>query len=113
MVSLPVAAIATTPGISFASHFWRSNWSISDLVCMGVASAGLLLWRAVILLPSKLSGKRRDGRRTRCRDFVMDVGWERRFRADGAANLQHSGTFSGGRVARSVTVRISGAIVLF
>ena len=38
MVSLPVAAIATTPGISFASHFWRSNWSIWALLCMGVAS---------------------------------------------------------------------------
>src|ERR1700754_3019970 len=35
MVSLPLAAIATTPGISFASHFWRNSWSISDLVCIG------------------------------------------------------------------------------
>src|SRR5712691_10896681 len=73
MISPPLAAIATTPGISFASHFWRNRLSISDLVCMGVDTSRLLFWRAAILLPRLASGKHAPVAWPGGRDFVIGL----------------------------------------
>jgi len=68
-----LAAMATTPGISLASLFWRRIWSIWAWLCMGRLP---FCFMAVARSSPRL--RRAASRRTRCSAEVAISWWAER-----------------------------------